>query len=293
MELGRLPSLSLVIVAWHSSDDLERLLPSILPELDYVHEIILVNNEGTLSASCLDAIHSLSASVISPPSNLGFARACNLASDGLTSDFIVFLNPDTLIIPGTFSRLLHFLSSSPLDLGSCGIGLLGRSSSLNNHCCRFPEFFDFLYEFLLLASFFPRLSYTIQSYDSNQPQRVDHVIGAFYCVPRSLFLALGGFDPRYSVYMEDLDLSLRLSLIGRQCYFLPYIKSYHFSNASRKVMPFRSLLLSFNSKLKYIYKHFSFSRSLVLSVLAICVYLPAKLMFFGVRYLLGASEKAK
>jgi GT2 family glycosyltransferase len=92
------------------------------------------------------------------------------------------------------------------------------------------------------------------SHDSDAD--VDHVIGAFYAMRRDLFMALGGFDERFFVYLEDLDLSLRVREAGLRVRFLASPPSFHVGGGVSRQIKATRLFYATRSRILYAYKHF-------------------------------------
>lgn len=90
-------------------------------------------------------------------------------------------------------------------------------------------------------------------------QQVDHVIGAFYLVRRSVFEALLGFDERFFLYLEDLDFSLRARKAGWRTVYCAETWAFHEGGGSSKQIKARRLFYALRSRLVYAFKHFPFS----------------------------------
>lgn len=99
-------------------------------------------------------------------------------------------------------------------------------------------------------------SYTMEEWPHDETRRVGHVIGAFYLVRRSLFEALGGFDERFFVYLEDLDFSARAAEAGWECWYLAAPRAYHRGGGTSDRVRATRLYLSLRSRLQYASKHF-------------------------------------
>jgi len=84
---------------------------------------------------------------------------------------------------------------------------------------------------------------------------VDHIIGAFYLVRRDLFEKLHGFDERFFVYLEDLDLSLRIHQMGYRIHYLASPPSYHLCGGVSRQIKATRLFYSTRSRLQYGFKH--------------------------------------
>ncbi len=131
-------------------------------------------------------------------------------------------------------------------------GLISKS------CTRFPTLGAFMIKIVGLDRLFPLKfpSYTMLEWDHSDSRRVDHVIGAFYLVRRSLFEMIGGFDERFFIYLEDLDFSLRAKQIGYDTFYLASVKVHHKGGGTSESIKAQRLFYSLRSRLIYVLKHF-------------------------------------
>jgi GT2 family glycosyltransferase len=97
----------------------------------------------------------------------------------------------------------------------------------------------------------------MEDWDHLSTRQVDHVIGAFYLIRRSAFELLKGFDERFFVYFEDLDLSLRAHLAGLQSIYLASAQAFHAGGGTSRQIKALRLFYSLRSRLQYAFKHFS------------------------------------
>ena len=108
--------------------------------------------------------------------------------------------------------------------------------------------------------------YVMTEWDHEQSASVDHVIGAFYLVRRSVFEELGGFDERYFVYLEDLDFSLRARNAGWRTYYLADAYAYHEGGGTSSQVKAARLFYSLRSRILYAFKHFGRAPAIVVLV---------------------------
>jgi GT2 family glycosyltransferase len=191
--------------------------------------------------------------------NLGFAAACNMGACKSTADYVLFLNPDTRLFADSLSKPLAFMEHPQHQgTGIVGIQLLDANGQVNRHCAHFPAPSHFLYKSLGLDRLLPQLfpSYVMTAWDHGESRQVDHVIGAFFLVRRTLFEALGGFDTRFFVYLEDLDFSLRASRAGWSSCYLAEAQAYHRGGGTSEQVKARRLFYALRSRILYGYKHF-------------------------------------
>jgi N-acetylglucosaminyl-diphospho-decaprenol L-rhamnosyltransferase len=179
--------------------------------------------------------------------NLGFGKACNLGAAGSTARYLLFLNPDAALLEGALPKAVALMESEQAaGTGICGIQLVGDDGLAQHHTATFPT---------------PRTIFTHQQrqtpFDHLHSRKVDHVIGAFYLIRRGVFEALGGFDERFFVYLEDVDLSRRARDAGWESFYLAEAKAYHKGGGTSDQVKAKRLFYAMRSRILYAFKHFS------------------------------------
>ena len=264
--------IDIVIVNWNSGKLIQSCIESINKNHDGVIKNIIVVDNGSTDGSDSYLENFLSVKLIRAKSNLGFAKACNLGAQYTTNEFILFLNPDTVIYPDTFLRVLNFMSQpKQRTYGICGIQLIDEDKKVLQHCSRIPTANSLIFHALGLDRVFPRLGYVMGEWDHLTTQEVDHVIGAFYFVRRLVFERLNGFDERFFVYLEDIDFSLRAQKLGWGCIYFSDAQAHHLCGGSSRKIKSKRLFYSVRSRLLYAYKHFSLFNSLKISIITMTV----------------------
>src|SRR5207249_9198027 len=145
------------------------------------------------------------------------AAGANRGAEAARGDVLVFLNPDARLLPGALATLVEALARTP-DAGIAGGGLSGEGGGWQPAAARFGPLAH-----LLLDTTLGRLGARLR----RAPHRVDWVYGTFMAVRRDLFRRLGGFDPRYFLYGEDLDLCYRAARLGARTIHVPAARAVH------------------------------------------------------------------
>ena len=273
---GEPSGLSIVIVNWNSGPDLHTCIGSLtearLPDGWVVNAIVVVDN-GSTDDSC-NNIEAIAPNVVLVRNieNRGFAAACNQGAAAASSKLILFLNPDALLFEQSLLGPIQYMAAPAHEhVGITGIQLVDESGDVVRCCARFPRAKHFVAQALGVDRLFPSTSHLMREWDHLDTRAVDQVIGAFFLVRRDLFVKIGGFDERFFVYFEEVDLALRAKQHGWATVFVANARAFHTGGgSSRKVMG-RRLFYSLRSRLQYGYKHFSNSEMLLLCLASLVV----------------------
>lgn len=257
-------SLSIVIVNWNSGAQLRECLESIVStdiEGFTLDKVIVVDNASSDGSAQNISDLKLPLQVLYNKENLGFAAACNMGAKQTTSDYLLFLNPDTKLFRDSLSTPIFFLERQCNEhIGILGVQLVDENGHICKTCARFPTPGAYFSKMLGLNRLFPNIfpSHLMTEWDHRTSKIVDHVIGAFFLVRASLFQKIGGFDERYFVYLEDLDFSLKTKHLGYASYYLATTQIYHKGGGSSEQIKATRLFYSLRSRIIYSYRHFGF-----------------------------------
>lgn len=281
--------LRIVIVNWNAGEMLRDCVRSIA-ETDTsgftLERVVVVDNASTDdSLQGLDEI-GLPLEIVRNDINRGFAAACNQgALDGET-DYLLFLNPDTRLFADSLAAPLAFMNAEDQKwTGICGIQLVDDSGAVSRSCARFPTPLGLMAQSLGLDKLIPRVfpSHLMTEWDHATTRRVDHVIGAFFLIRTGLFKGLTGFDPRFFVYLEDLDISLRARDMGWESRYFAGARAYHKGGGTSAKVKARRLFYSLQSRILYAFKHFSVAAACGVALVTLLVEPFARFGFCLVR----------
>lgn len=168
--------------------------------------------------------------------NIGFAKANNLALKQANSQYVLFLNPDTLVQEDTLKGALNYLLNHQ-NVGAVGVQMHNGSHQFLPESKRDkPTLLAALFKLLGLAKRFPNSAlfnrYALGHLDKNNIHEVSVLAGAFMMLPTELAKKLDGFDEAFFMYGEDIDLSLRVLEYGYSIHYLGHLKMTHFKGAS-------------------------------------------------------------
>lgn len=255
------PTVDVIIVNWNAGDQLRACLASI-PGADAAYEInrvVIVDNAS--SDSSLNGLESLGLplTILRNANNRGFGAACNQGAADSEADYLLFLNPDTRLDDSSLKLPISYMSEARnADIGVCGIRLVDDLGVACRSCTRLPTPQHFCAQMLGLDKLFPRRfpSHFMNEWDHVNSQDVDHVMGAFYLIRTPLFRQLGGFDERFFVYLEDLDLSSRVRKSGHRIYYLADAQAFHKGGGTSEQVKAARLFYALRSRNLFGYKHF-------------------------------------
>lgn len=242
------PLVSVVIVSYNCKQPLVDCLRSLERQRDDVRlEVVLVDNDSRDDtafevASCFPWVR-----LIVNRENAGFARAVNEGLRFTSGEYLLVLNPDTVVPADSIARAVDELERRP-DVGMLGCKLVRPDGSFDHACKRgFPTIMSALYYFTGLARAFPsspRFSqYTAAHLGIDETGPVDAVNGAFMLVRRAAAEDVGELDERYWLWAEDLDWCHRFWERGWKVLYWPEVEVLHIKSAS--VGDHRSLRLNY------------------------------------------------
>jgi GT2 family glycosyltransferase len=230
------PVLSVIIVNWNSKDYVRDCLTSFYEHCRSVpFEIIVVDGASFDGCDTMLAAEFPAVRFIQSPENVGFARANNLGARQARGEFLLLLNPDTLLLEDSPAVLLEALRTLP-DAGLVGCRLLNRDRSIQlTSILRFPTVLNRTFGSAFLNRLFPRWSGIAPLLaQQSAPCTVEAVSGACMCVPRALFEEIGGFTEKYFMYGEDVDLCFKVRRAGHAVVHTPKTSIVHFGGGSSK-----------------------------------------------------------
>ncbi|WP_042318807.1 glycosyltransferase family 2 protein [Paraburkholderia caledonica] len=272
-------SVDIIVINWNSGAQLLDMISSIGRFHDnLVESLIIVDNaskDGSLAhVKTMAASLPFRVQIVRNEENLGFGAACNQGARLATADLLLFLNPDACLFEGSLERPLNFLRD-PINsnVGVAGIQLVGEGGEIARSCSRFPTLAVFIAQAIGLnrLSAFSAMSTHMSEWAHDSTRDVDHVIGAFYLMRRALFDSLGGFDERFFVYLEDLDLSLRVRQAGYRSVYIADVRAFHAGGGTSRQIKAHRLFYSLRSRLLYGFKHFNPLQAWVLVFLTMCI----------------------
>lgn len=253
---------SVIIVNFNVKYFLEQCLCSLLKACRNISaEIIVVDNKSTDGSreffeGRFEAVH-----FVWCPVNAGFSKANNLALKKATGDYILFLNPDTILPEDCLEKCLQFMQGET-ELGALGIRMVDGSGNFLKESKRaFPSLFTSFCKLSGLTALFPRSKvfarYYLGHLDPYKNHEVDVLAGAFMFFRKTVLQKTGGFDERFFLYGEDVDLSYRVQTSGFKNFYFAESTIIHFKGESMKRGSLSYFRLFYGAMVLFVRKHYS------------------------------------
>lgn len=247
---------SVIIVTWNSSAHIAPCLASIKEKttgIDY--EVIVVDNASTDGTADLIEKDFPWVHLISNTTNDGFGRANNLGAREATGELLFFLNDDTVLTENSIQIMSEKMSDS---IGVLGCHLTFTDGSHQDSVRRDPQFKDQFVILTKLHNFFPRMieHYLATETDYTKEQDVEQLMGACMMMRRSEFKKHNGFDPRFFIWFEEVDLIKRIRESGKRIVYTPATQLIHLKGQSfGKVISVKKQRMFQKSQRQYFFKH--------------------------------------
>ena len=237
--MNKIPDIELsIIIVTHGAREmtLECLKSLEIETRGLGREVLVVDNASETGFAGEIAATFPRFQVLAQVANLGFAAAANLAADSAGGRFLLFLNPDTVVLGGALDRLLEFARARP-GAGIWGGRTLYGDGTVNpTSCRRAPTLWSLLCSAFALDTRYPQSNlFAAMGYGGWQRDSercVDVVCGCFLLVDRAVWNRLAGFSPAFFMYGEDDDLCLRAHRAGFHPAFTPAAAIIHYGSGT-------------------------------------------------------------
>lgn len=232
--------LSVIILNYNVRYFLEQCVLSVQKALEGIDSEIIVIDNNSSDDSC-EMMKSLFPNIklIENKENVGFPKGNNIGVAQAKGEYLCILNPDTVVVEDTFTKILHFVTSSAVEMPSNNIGIIGcklidgtgnflpeSKRGIPTPFVAFTKIFG-LYKF---SNFFGK--YYAQHLSENQSGKVDILVGAFMFMKRDLYNEIGGFDESCFMYSDDIDLSYMALKKGKLNYYFHETTVIHYKGES-------------------------------------------------------------
>ncbi len=266
------PGLSIVIVNYNTKDFLIECLESISKvACPFDLEVIIWDNASKDASEEAVRLRFPQFKFIASKDNLGFGKGNNRGVDLSSFDHVLLLNPDTVINPDALNTAYEYLLKTP-SCGVVSVRQLNTDGSFQPSYGNLPAIRVMLAQKIMkvlikarlgsMAQLFARAlglivppEYMSHAMGSSLELNVGWVMGSFMLMRKDLFLKLGGFDERFKMYAEDLDLCKRVTQENLNITYLRAPSIFHFGGASTTKMPIKSDSLRYLGMCEYYKQH--------------------------------------
>ncbi len=247
--------LSIITVTWNAKDNIAEQISSVVSGCKTIDCEEIVSDNGSKD-NTVDLIKQKfpKVKIIENNANIGFGAANNKGVEIAKGKYILFLNPDMRAEEGSLDKIVRWMDNHS-DVGIASCKLVDKNGKFNIEAGprRFPKVWEQILLLLKVPHFIPMIlgQYLMKDFNSEVEQEVDSVRGSFMLVRRELVQKLGwGFDPRYFIWFEDVDLCREAKKHGYKVMYTPIITCIDYVGQSFK-------------KQKSYWKQKNFSRSML------------------------------
>ena len=280
--------LSIIIVSWNVCDYLADCIESIVKNCRLLqYEIIVIDNASDDGTVDLIKNKYPGLVLIINDTNKGFAYANNQGIRQARGRYLLFLNPDTIIIkPDAVEKMLAFLEQNR-DVGAVGPRLLNEDLTVQHSVRTFPTFRGALYRHTILRYFGlfkeHHEKWRMKDFKPARPTDVDQLMGAAILAEKDLALKVGGFDERFFMYYEEIDFCCRIKKAGYRIVFFPDVSIIHLGGKSTGQIPLRKKFMAIKSLLMFFGKHRNKSAVIGFAVFFLPLFIMREILELPVR----------
>jgi|JI10StandDraft_1071094.scaffolds.fasta_scaffold01415_28 GT2 family glycosyltransferase len=230
------PIVSIIIVSYNTREILRQCLQSVMKSVSLQKvEIFVVDNSSLDGSADMVEKEFKDIKLIRSSANLGFAGGNNLAIPKTRGEYLLLLNPDSVLTPDTLEKTIEYMDSD-LKCGILGIKLKGLDGSLQPCARKIPNPFLKFLVITGIARKFKNNSFLggpdYSWWDHNSILEVGWVVGAYFLFRRELIADIGLLDERYFLYFEEIDFCLQAKKKGWKVIFFPFAEIMHIGGQS-------------------------------------------------------------
>lgn len=275
--------LSIIIVNYNVKYFLHQALDSVFKsQVNFDYDVYVVDNASSDDSVEMVRQEFPQVKLIVSKENLGFSKGNNLAIRQSDAEYVLLLNPDTIIREDTLAQVVQFMDDKP-DAGALGVKMYdGQGIFLPESKRGFPSPKVAFYKMSGLSRLFPKSKifgeYHLGYLSEDEIHEVDVLSGAFMLMRKSCLDKVGLLDEDYFMYGEDIDLSYRIQKSGYKNYYYPFAPIIHFKGESTKKGSLNYVKVFYQAMIIFAQKHFKNSGGqLYIFLLKIAIYLRALL----------------
>lgn len=277
--------LSVIIVNYNVKHFLEQCLNSLEQAAQGIsHEVIVVDNASTDGSTEYITARFPNVRWIASKENNGFSKGNNIAFAQAKGEYLLMLNPDTIVTKEAIEGCISFMDSHS-DTGACGVYMLRTDGSFAPESRRaLPTPFVAFCKMSGLSTLFPKSRrfgrYYMQYLDKEKENPIEIISGAYMMLRHKTIKETGALDEAFFMYGEDIDLSYRILKQGYKNYFLP-LRILHYKGESTNKSTYRYVHTFYRAMQLFFKKHYSHYSWLVSIPIHLAIWCRAMLAYVG------------
>ncbi|KAF0237820.1 MAG: hypothetical protein FD181_1583 [Prolixibacteraceae bacterium] len=278
--------LSVIIVNYNVKHFLEQCLHSVYRAAEGIEtEIFVVDNNSVDGSAQLIREKFPGLHFIENKENIGFSRANNQAVRKAKGEYILLLNPDTVVEENTFAKVTVFMDQHP-EAGGLGVKMIdGKGNFLPESKRGLPTPWVAFYKMFGLAKLFPKSrkfgKYHLSYLNPNEIHEIEILAGAFMLLRKKALDKVGLLDEAFFMYGEDIDLSYRIIQGGYKNYYFPETTIIHYKGESTKKGSLNYVKVFYNAMIIFARKHFSGGKAGIFAfIIHLAIYFRALISVF-------------
>lgn len=263
--------LSIIIVNYNVRYFLEQVLISVEKATENIDaEVFVVDNDSKDHSVEMVLKKFPKVKVIANKVNTGFSVANNQAIKQSSGEYILLLNPDTVVEEDTFEKCLAFMDAHP-KAGGLGVKMIdGKGNFLPESKRALPTAKVAFFKAFGLSALFPKSKlfsqYHLGYLDENETHKIEILAGAFMLMRKNVLDEIGLLDETFFMYGEDIDLSYRIIKAGYENYYFPETQIIHYKGESTKKGSLNYVKVFYEAMLIFARKHFSPKQAFLYSI---------------------------
>jgi GT2 family glycosyltransferase len=255
--------LSIIVVLYNARNVIEVTLDAIYAsKVNFDYEVLIIDNK-----SPDDSVQIVKEKYLSKPEiaaktklffhdkNMGFGIGNNTGIENSTGEYVLLLNSDTKLSPENLQTMVDFMDSRP-DVGGATCKLVKADGEIDAASRRGePNLIRSFFRLFGFQKLFPQWfgGYNVLHKDPNVEAEIEACSGAYLIMPAKVVKQVGGFDPRFFMYAEDLDLCRKIREAGYKIWWYPKTTCVHFRGQSTKQSP-QKMIYAFYATMWIYYK---------------------------------------
>jgi GT2 family glycosyltransferase len=279
--------LTIVIVNYNVKYFLKQCLDSVLKATKNIDaEVFVVDNNSKDGSVEMVTTEFPEVNFIHNKINVGFSKANNQAIRASKGEYVLLLNPDTVVKEDTFEKVTEFMDSTP-KAGGLGVKMIdGNGNFLPESKRGLPTPDVAFYKIFGLANLFPKSKkfgrYHLGHLSNDETAKIDVLSGAFMLLRKKTLDKVGLLDENFFMYGEDIDLSYRITLGGFENYYFPHSSIIHYKGESTKKSTVNYVLVFYKAMSIFAEKHFGKRKIKMLNFLIkLAIFLRAGVAVFN------------